>query len=66
MPRSFESRVEQRKGKKDRLWVKIGLASEYARGINEEDLIDRINSAAKLTANKASAKAISAQIVIRP
>ncbi|KAL6886540.1 Ppx/GppA phosphatase family domain-containing protein [Trichoderma longibrachiatum] len=63
---SFESRVEQRKGKKDRLWVKIGLASEYARGINEEDLIDRINSAAKLTANKASAKAISAQIVIRP
>ncbi|KAL7820004.1 Ppx/GppA phosphatase family domain-containing protein [Trichoderma gracile] len=62
---SFESRVEQRQGKKDRVLVKIGLASEYARRINQEDLIDRVNSAAKLTANKAFAKSISAQIVIK-
>ncbi|OTA04938.1 retrograde regulation protein 2 [Trichoderma parareesei] len=62
---SFESRVEQRQGKKDRVLVEIGLASEYARRINEEDLVDQFNSAAKLTANKAFAKAISAQIVIQ-
>ncbi|TFA98455.1 Retrograde regulation protein 2 [Trichoderma ghanense] len=62
---SFESRIEQREGKKDRVLVKIGLASECARRINTEDLIDQVNSATKLTANKASAKAISAQIVIQ-
>lgn len=60
---SFESRVEHREGKKDKVSLKIGLASEVARRINKEDLIDHVNSAAKVNAKPT--KTISTQIVIQ-
>lgn len=60
---SFESRVEHREGKKDKVMLKIGLASEVARRINKEDLIDHVNSAAKVNAK--ATKTISTQIVIQ-
>ncbi|UKZ79595.1 hypothetical protein TrVFT333_007353 [Trichoderma virens FT-333] len=60
---SFESRVEQREGKKDKVLLKIGLASEIARRVNREDLIDHVNSAAKINAK--ATKTISTQIVIQ-
>ncbi|RFU73488.1 retrograde regulation 2 [Trichoderma arundinaceum] len=60
---SFESCIQQREGKKDKVLLKIGLASETARRINKEDLIDHVNSAAKNNAK--ATKTISAQIVIQ-
>ncbi|KAL7945971.1 Ppx/GppA phosphatase family domain-containing protein [Trichoderma barbatum] len=60
---SFESRIEHREGKKDKVLLKIGLASEIARRVNKEDLIDHVNSAAKVNAKPT--KTISTQIVIQ-
>ncbi|PNP46649.1 hypothetical protein TGAMA5MH_01597 [Trichoderma gamsii] len=60
---SFESRVEKREGKKDKVVLKIILSGENSKRINEEDLIDLVNSAAK--SNAKATKKISTHIVIQ-
>ncbi|KAL7789370.1 Ppx/GppA phosphatase family domain-containing protein [Trichoderma ceciliae] len=60
---SFESRIERIEGREDTVLLKIDLASESARRINKKDLIDHVNSAAKINAK--ATKTISTQIGIQ-
>ncbi|KAL7900083.1 Ppx/GppA phosphatase family domain-containing protein [Trichoderma sp. SZMC 28014] len=60
---SFQLRVEEREGKKDKVVLKIILSGAYSKRVNGEDLIDLVNSAAK--SNAYATKKISTHIVIQ-